>query len=107
MKVQCNYRYDDGARCMYVSDDLRGDMCKEHAHLTALLEARRASDARRKAKLEEERRLAREAKEALGIGPSVDPTAPWCTCKNRTNDAERCTNCNKFHFNTWAEKREK
>ncbi len=69
----------------------------------------RRQEERRKARRAELREARRQAEEesrrqtAAEIGPPGDPSAPYCTCKNRTADLKPCAHCLKPHYMDWIQ----
>jgi hypothetical protein len=114
VRDHCEYRYPDGARCVYVGETKDG-MCGAHRVIVSLKEEKKKADAVRREQANERRRTRR--REAINErakklppappkpGPPGDPSAPYCTCLNRTADPNPCESCDKPHFVDWAELR--
>ena len=112
--ARCSYRYDSGDQCVYANGRLNeGEQCP--AHKIVSREDRKREEARVKPKAEPKPWVPAQVKAPpapkaepstpLAIGRPGDPSAPYCTCENRTSDHEPCTACGKPHFMDWREKK--
>ena len=117
VREPCTFKYEDGATCVYVGEDVKDGLCTAHRIIESRKEAHRKSEARRakknaarkkhKREVESEQKVQPEKieREPVVPGPPTDPTAPYCTCKNRTADKKKCVTCGKLHFMDWVEQR--
>lgn len=116
IRHRCTFRYEDGQQCIYQGEEVReeGGMCSAHRIIESRREAHRKSEQRRQRRRTRPKNpkvkkevLVKKREEKLPPvpGPPTDPTAPYCTCKNRTADKKKCVTCGKMHFIDWVEKK--
>lgn len=117
IRHRCTFRYEDGEQCVYRGEEVteEGGMCSAHRIIEQRREQHRRSEARRQKRRAASKARSREIqeqakKDAAKVsppvpGPPIDPTAPYCTCRNRTADSKPCVTCGKPHFMDWASER--